>query len=129
MMVKKKDITMVSELGTAFSTETNQRDEDVQLLKYIEEGLKKKRGDDETDQEEQQYGYYSLQKKLNSHARNFQFLSFCFPFMNLLKILSNIGKFLTRAIWRYTIPTYNITSIKPNLGTKCKFVASFLKLF
>ena len=53
MVVKKKDITMVSELGTAFSTETNQRDEDVQLLKYIEEGLKKKRGDNETDQEDQ----------------------------------------------------------------------------
>ena len=41
-------ITQVSELGTAFSTETNQRDEDVQLLKYIEEGLKKKRGEDDS---------------------------------------------------------------------------------
>lgn len=38
-----KSIT-VSELGTNFSTETNQRDEDVQLLKYIEEGLRKKKG-------------------------------------------------------------------------------------
>ena len=46
-MAPKKTITQVSELGTAFSTETNQRDEDVQLLKYIEEGLKKRRGEDE----------------------------------------------------------------------------------
>ena len=47
-MSTTKKVTQVSELGTAFSTETNQRDEDVQLLKYIEEGLKKKRGADET---------------------------------------------------------------------------------
>ena len=43
-------INQISELGTAFSTETNQRDEDVQLLKYIEEGLKKKRGEDESSE-------------------------------------------------------------------------------
>jgi len=47
MSATAKKVTQVSELGTAFSTETNQRDEDVQLLKYIEEGLKKKRGADE----------------------------------------------------------------------------------
>ena len=34
-------------LGTAFSTETNQLDEDVQMLKYIDEQIKKKRGEGE----------------------------------------------------------------------------------
>ena len=38
---KSRDL---SKFGTNFSTETNQRDEDKQLLKYIEEGLMKKRG-------------------------------------------------------------------------------------
>ncbi|XP_065647421.1 splicing factor C9orf78 homolog [Hydra vulgaris] len=38
---KSRDL---SNFGTNFSTETNQRDEDKQLLKYIEEGLMKKRG-------------------------------------------------------------------------------------
>lgn len=39
--------------GTNFSTETNKRDDDVSLMKYIEEGLKKKRGVQENDGNDQ----------------------------------------------------------------------------
>jgi len=41
-----------TEFGTSFSTETNKRDDDVSLMKYIEEGLKKKRGIQEDDKDD-----------------------------------------------------------------------------
>lgn len=62
MTAKKATTAPISELGTAFSTETNQRDEDVQLLKYIEEGLKKKRGEDETTEGKSRYLISLFQK-------------------------------------------------------------------
>ncbi|XP_057290470.1 splicing factor C9orf78 homolog [Hydractinia symbiolongicarpus] len=46
---KERDLTSI---GTNFSSETNQRDEDVELLKYIEEGLRKKKGE-QTDTDEE----------------------------------------------------------------------------
>ena len=43
---------MTSKFGTEFSSETNQRDEDLQLLKYIEEEMKKKKGVTSQEDEE-----------------------------------------------------------------------------
>lgn len=36
-------------LGSSFAVETNRRDEDTHMLKYIEEKMQKKRGEDEND--------------------------------------------------------------------------------
>jgi len=68
--VKSKSAT---ELGTTFSSETNQRDEDVQLLRYIEEGLKKKRGVEKDDEKEQELTkedlLYQLPENINVNSK------------------------------------------------------------
>jgi len=51
MDTTKKTVTDLSKFGTEFSSETNQRDEDLQLLKYIEEEMQKKKGVNVDDME------------------------------------------------------------------------------
>jgi len=59
--------TTGTQFGTTFSAETNQRGDDASMMKYIEEGLKKKRGVVEAQDEEHTPSKEDLLYKLPEH--------------------------------------------------------------
>lgn len=54
--LKQVDDAYDTGIGTQFSVETNKRDEDEEMMKFIEEQLSKRKGKDETNQEGSQSG-------------------------------------------------------------------------
>ncbi|MPC20999.1 uncharacterized protein E2C01_013972 [Portunus trituberculatus] len=57
---KTSDDAYDTGIGTAFSVETNRRDEDAEMQKYIEENLAKRKGIESEDMQEEQSRYQTL---------------------------------------------------------------------
>lgn len=52
--LKQIDDAYDTGIGTQFSVETNKRDEDEEMMKFIEEELSKRKGKDSTNEEDPQ---------------------------------------------------------------------------
>lgn len=56
--LKQVDDAYDTGIGTQFSVETNKRDEDEEMMKFIEEELSKRKGKDNVDENSQQKSSY-----------------------------------------------------------------------
>ncbi|XP_042205571.1 telomere length and silencing protein 1 homolog [Homarus americanus] len=59
---KKTDDAYDTGIGTSFSAETNRRDEDAEMQKYIEENLAKRKGIESEDKQDEQPRYQTLEE-------------------------------------------------------------------
>lgn len=59
---KKTDDAYDTGIGTSFSAETNRRDEDAEMQKYIEENLAKRKGIQSEEKQEEQSRYQTLEE-------------------------------------------------------------------